>query len=118
MPCGIRNASLFLVKQPSELLDHRPAQLLGVHDCDGTFVIARDVMPYADGNYRSIGLADMAHAIASNRPHRASGDLALHVLEVMEAFETSSQSGRVVDITTPVERPAPLSQSLVNGRLG
>ena len=75
-------------------------------------------MPYADGNYRSIGLADMAHAIASNRPHRASGDLALHVLEVMEAFETSSQSGRVIDITTPVERPAPLSQSLVNGRLG
>ena len=75
-------------------------------------------MPYADGNYRSIGLADMAHAVASNRPHRASGDLALHVLEVMEAFETSSQSGRVVDITTPVERPAPLSQSLVNGRLG
>ena len=75
-------------------------------------------MPYAEGNYRSIGLADMAHAVASNRPHRASGDLALHVLEVMEAFETSSQSGRVVDITTPVERPAPLSQSLVNGRLG
>ncbi|HTN62448.1 MAG TPA: Gfo/Idh/MocA family oxidoreductase [Devosia sp.] len=75
-------------------------------------------MPYADGNYRSIGLADMAHAIASNRPHRANGDLALHVLEVMEAFEKSSQSGRVIDITTPAERPAPLSQSLVNGRLG
>ena len=75
-------------------------------------------MPYADGNYRSIGLADMAHAIASGRPHRASGDLALHVLEVMEAFETSSQSGQVVTITTPVERPAPLSESLVSGRLG
>ena len=75
-------------------------------------------MPYADGNYRSIGLADMAHAIASDRPHRASGDLALHVLEVMEAFETSSQSGQVVTITTPVERPAPLSESLVSGRLG
>src|SRR5262249_44744920 len=41
--------------------------------------------PYEDGNYRSIGLADMAHAIRSDRPHRASGDLALHVLEVMEA---------------------------------
>jgi len=75
-------------------------------------------MPYAgEGNYRSIGLADMAHGIVANRPHRASGDLALHVLEVMEAFETSSRSGRVVDIITPVERPAPLSQSLVNGRL-
>lgn len=75
-------------------------------------------MPYADGNYRSIGLADMAHAIASGRPHRASGNLALHVLEVMEAFETSSQSGRAVDITTAVERPAALRQSLVDGRLG
>ena len=75
--------------------------------------------PYAgEGNYRSIGLADMAHGIVGNRPHRANGDLALHVLEVMEAFETSSQSGKVVTITTPVERPAPLSQSLVNGRLG
>ena len=41
---------------------------------------------YADGNYRSIGLADMAQAIRANRPHRASGALALHVLEVMEAF--------------------------------
>lgn len=74
-------------------------------------------MPYADANYRSIGLADMAHAIASDRPHRASGDLALHVLEVMEAFETSSQTGSVVNISTPVERPAHLSHSLHNGKL-
>ena len=31
---------------------------------------------------------------ASGRPHRASGELAFHVLEVMEAFQTSSDSGR------------------------
>jgi len=74
--------------------------------------------PYADGNYRSIGLADMAHAIVENRPHRASGDLALHVLEVMEAFETSSRTGQVVEITTPVTRPAPLATSIVDGKLG
>lgn len=73
--------------------------------------------PYADGNYRSIGLADMAHAVAENRPHRCNGDLALHVLEVMEAFQRSSESEQVVEITTPVERPAPLSQSLRDGRL-
>ena len=53
-------------------------------------------LPYADGNYRSIGLADMAHAIRSDRPHRASGDLALHVLEVMEAFGRSSDERRAV----------------------
>ena len=75
-------------------------------------------MPYADGNYRSIGLADMAHAIRANRPHRANGDLALHVLEVMEAIGRASDAGRTIDITTTVERPAPLSDSLVDGRLG
>ena len=59
----------------------------------------------------------MAHAILSNRPHRASGDLALHVLEVMEAFETASKSESIVAITTTVERPAPLSESLKDGKV-
>jgi predicted dehydrogenase len=74
-------------------------------------------LPYDDGNYRSIGLADMAHAIRSDRPHRASGDLALHVLEVMEAFGTSSDKRRSVDIATRPDRPAPLSESLVRRKL-
>ena len=75
-------------------------------------------LPYGDGtNYRSIGLADMAHALRSNRPHRASGELALHVLEVMEAFGTSMDTGRHVEITTSVDRPAPISGSLAEGKL-
>jgi predicted dehydrogenase len=73
--------------------------------------------PYSEGNFRSIGIADMAHAIRSNRPHRASGELALHVLEVMEAFQTASEEGRTITITTTTERPAPLSSSLIDGRL-
>ncbi|HEY9009808.1 MAG TPA: Gfo/Idh/MocA family oxidoreductase [Devosia sp.] len=75
-------------------------------------------LPYADGNYRSLGVADMAYGILNNRPHRASGELALHVLEVMEAFDISSREGRTVDIATTAERPAPLSESLVDGKLG
>ncbi len=74
--------------------------------------------PYADANYRSLGVADMAHAILEGRPHRASGDLALHVLEVMEAFETASREGRAVEIVTPVERPAPLADSIKDGKIG
>lgn len=74
-------------------------------------------LPYTDANYRSLGVADMAHAILSGRPHRASGDLALHVLEVMEAFEIASREGRIVDIRTPVERPAPIADSLRDGRI-
>ena len=73
--------------------------------------------PYADGNYRSLGVADMALAILDDRPHRASGALALHVLEVMEAFETAAREARTVAITTPIERPAPLADSLTAGRL-
>lgn len=75
-------------------------------------------LPYADGNYRSLGVADMARAIVDDRPHRASGDLALHVLEVMEAFDIAAREERIVDIAMPVMRPAPLSDDLVDGRIG
>ncbi|QCJ00103.1 Gfo/Idh/MocA family protein [Agrobacterium larrymoorei] len=73
--------------------------------------------PYTDGNYRSIGVADLAHALRSNRLHRANGDLALHVLEVMEAFQKASDTGTTISITTTAERPAPLADSLTDGRL-
>jgi predicted dehydrogenase len=72
---------------------------------------------YGDGNYRSIGVADMAHAIRTHRPHRASGELALHVLEVMEAFETSSRLGRHVSIETRPERPQMLPTAFSVGAL-
>lgn len=65
-------------------------------------------LPYADANYRSLGLADMAEAIVDGRPHRASGELALHVLEAMEAVGSSSDSGARIAMTTRAERPAPL----------
>jgi predicted dehydrogenase len=81
------------------------------------WVTAPITMPYWDGNFRSLGLADMAQAIRSDRPHRASGALALHALEVMEAVENAAQSGRRIDITTQPERPAPLGDSIVNAML-
>lgn len=73
--------------------------------------------PYATGNYRSLGVADMALAILENRPHRASGALALHVLEIMEGFEQAAREGRTIGIASRVERPAPLAESIRNGVL-
>jgi predicted dehydrogenase len=73
--------------------------------------------PYADGNYRSLGLADMAAAIRQDRPHRANGDLALHVLEVMEAIGRAAVDGETVDITTRPERPQPLAENPALDRL-
>lgn len=57
-------------------------------------------------NYRIVGVLDMAAALRQRRAHRASGELALHVLEVLDAFERSSVEGRHIAITTPVDRPA------------
>ncbi len=70
-----------------------------------------------DGEFRSIGVADMAAAILSGRPHRASGALALHALEAMEAFQTSSDEGRRVRLETTVERPAMIPAGLSGGQL-
>jgi predicted dehydrogenase len=72
---------------------------------------------YADGNYRIIGVADLAHALRSGRSHRASGALAFHVLEVMEAFQRSADAGRHVEIESRPERPAMLAAGLPLGAL-
>ena len=66
---------------------------------------------------RGIGVADMAYALLSKRPHRASGELAYHVLDVMHAFEDSSRSGRHVEITSTCSRPAALPLVLRSGKL-
>jgi len=66
----------------------------------------RDGREVAD--YRIIGLLDMACAIAAGRSHRASGDMALHVLEVLEAFDRSSATGRHIAMTTTCTQPAPV----------
>ena len=88
-----------------------------IAEVDATWREVPNRRPYADANYRSLGLADMAQAIRSGRPHRASGALALHALEVMEAFQASSDSGRAIDVASRPERPAPMPASLARGEL-
>lgn len=64
--------------------------------------------PYAD-NSRGLGLADMAAGLRSGAPHRANGDLAYHVLEVMHAVETASREGRHIEIQSAPQKPEPLA---------
>ncbi len=66
---------------------------------------------HAHPNGRSLGVADMALAIREGRPHRASGDLALAVLDAMIGFETSSTEGRHHVVHVPHDRPAMLPES-------
>jgi len=68
-------------------------------------------------NSRGLGVADMAAALRSGRPHRAAGELTLHVLEVMHAVEQASREGRHVQIASTCERPAPLPWNLAEGEI-
>jgi len=59
-------------------------------------------------NSRGLGLADMAKAIEENRSARASGELLIHINEIMAGFHTSNDEKRFVEMQTTVERPEPM----------
>jgi len=66
-------------------------------------------------NSRGLGVADMAAALRSGRPHRASGELCRHVLDIMHAFHDASESGAHVEIESTCARPSPLPLGLRKG---
>ena len=72
---------------------------------------------YGDGNYRILGLVDMAHSIVSDRPHRASLELSLHVLEIMEKILASAETETVLYLKHGCQRPAPMPTHLAFGHL-
>ena len=62
--------------------------------------------PYT-GGHRGLGVSDMADALRTGRPHRASGDLCAHVLEVAWALMESGERGVRVAVESRVDRPTP-----------
>jgi predicted dehydrogenase len=44
-------------------------------------------------NRRGLGVADMCEAILNDRPHRASGELTIHVLEIMHGIVAAAGTG-------------------------
>ncbi|MFQ3548199.1 MAG: Gfo/Idh/MocA family oxidoreductase [Armatimonadota bacterium] len=71
---------------------------------------------YAE-NSRGIGVADMAYAIRSGRAHRANGDMAYHVLDVMHAFHDASKEDKHIELESTCTKPAPLPLGLRKGIL-
>jgi predicted dehydrogenase len=63
-------------------------------------------------NSRGLGVAEIAYALRSGRKHRASGELAYHVLDLMHAFHDASREGKHIEIASTCERPAPLPMGL------
>jgi predicted dehydrogenase len=61
-------------------------------------------------NYRMLGVADLARGLQEDRPPRASGDLALHVLEIMEAILQSGESRQSISIGVQFTPPPRLDE--------
>lgn len=91
---------IFATPDSEEVLEERghPFGVNNMEDGRGT--------PWA--NYRCAGLADMAHAIDSGRPHRCSLELATHVVEVMTAILKAGESRAWIEMSTTCDRPEAL----------
>lgn len=75
---------------------------------DGEWETVADVKAPAE---RGTGVLDMARAIRADRPHRATGDLAHHVVDVMVSVSESVDSGAFVDVTSTVTVPETLPET-------
>lgn len=61
---------------------------------------------------RGIGLADMTWAMRTGRPHRASGELASHCVDVMQSLIESAEQQAQLEVASTCERPAPIPADL------
>jgi predicted dehydrogenase len=78
----------------------------------------RDVpLTHSDTVRRGIGVADMAHGLTGSRPHRASGEMAFHVLDAMAVIEEASQVGQHISLMSSCPQPSPLPLGLPIGVL-
>lgn len=69
---------------------------------------AETITPKGSLLSRGHGVIDLARAIREGRPERASGGLALHVLEIMLALQSSAEHGDPVAVASTVAPSAPL----------
>ena len=66
-------------------------------------------MPDRPRTRAALGLADLCIGLRTGAPHRCSGELAQHVLEVMVALDRSAEARTQIEIDYRPDRPAPLA---------
>lgn len=72
-------------------------------------------------NMRGIATVEMAMAIADGRPQRASGEMAAHIVDILDSMERSQETGKIVKLSTTFERPEafyPVAEGVWLGDLG
>lgn len=64
------------------------------------------------GNSRGVGVADFCRALANDRPQRAHGEMAYHVVDVINSILESSETGQAITLESTCAQPAPLPNGL------
>jgi len=71
-------------------------------------------VPHTHGhadNSRGLGVEDMARTLLGGGPHRASGELTYHVLDIMHAIHDASREGKHATLESSCARPAPMLEN-------
>ena len=64
-------------------------------------------------NYRGVGLADMIHSIEKKEKHRCNGELALHVLDLIESTIQAAETGHEITLQTTCSKPMPFNEDQI-----
>jgi predicted dehydrogenase len=64
-------------------------------------------------NYRGVGLSEMIYSIENNLEHRCNGELALHVLELIESTIISAETSTEVRLQTTCKKPLPFTEDQI-----
>jgi predicted dehydrogenase len=74
----------------------------------GEYAVVQPLRTPYEGIDWARALVDLADAITTGLPHRASGEQAAHIVEVLEAATTSAEHGGDVAVQSTFDRPQPL----------
>tara|TARA_B110000438_G_C15815916_1_gene651935 strand:- start:1982 stop:3127 length:1146 start_codon:yes stop_codon:yes gene_type:complete len=64
-------------------------------------------------NYRGIGLSEMIYSIENNIEHRCNGNLALHVLDLIESTIKAAENGEEISLKTTCKKPKPFTEEQI-----
>jgi hypothetical protein len=78
-----------------------------VHHADGSVLRTPPIRTQVG---RGIGVVELARAIRTGEPERASGELAYHVLDVMITTIEAAAAGGAVAVESTVTAPPPLPE--------
>ena len=63
-----------------------------------------------NANYRGVGLSEMAYSIENKRKHLCSGEISLHVLDIITSIMKAARSGKIQYINTFCAKPKKFSK--------